>query len=174
MAVYGDVASEVVPLSPEYHPLPLPVVDPVQLHPALDPANMHDHTLLAQQLLESVPKAPPLALAIRLIFCLKPTSTDWDDPEFPCLYASPDNGKPDMDVDECYQLSKRPVSEDATSESVQDFTSSFAARMVNDVQVRCRLHMLLRCELLSHDYRITSAHMQQLVYCATAAVNTSA
>jgi len=89
LAIYGEVAAdrqEVV----DQEPRSLPVLSPIPLSPALDLANSSSPTSLVKQLLALMPSPAPLALVIRLMFCLKPEKEDWDNPEFPYVYSDLD------------------------------------------------------------------------------------
>jgi hypothetical protein len=85
LAVYGDAASE-PPLDPfSYEPTPITAVVHHALSPALDPANSNDPTLLSRDMINLIPHAPLLPMAIRLIFCLKPADKDCDGDRFASL-----------------------------------------------------------------------------------------
>ena len=121
MAIYGDIVSE-HPSSPiPYTPTPLPILEPTPLSSSIDPSNSSDPTVLARQLLESIPDAPPLSLVIRLMFCLKPSNDDWDLPDFPYLHPDLDEDTLDFDLDKACQMLGRPVADDVSYEVLQEF-----------------------------------------------------
>ncbi|KAH9833677.1 uncharacterized protein C8Q71DRAFT_712127 [Rhodofomes roseus] len=124
MAIYGDVMSELPPPPTTYEPKPLPTFEPTQISRALDPSNSLDPSALARELLNLIPDAPPLPLAIRLVFCLKPPSDDWDLPEFPYIFAELDADTADLDLEKASALTTRPVSDDVEDEVLLRFADS--------------------------------------------------
>ncbi|PCH40888.1 hypothetical protein WOLCODRAFT_131584 [Wolfiporia cocos MD-104 SS10] len=126
MAIYGEVMSELPPPPTTYEPKALPTIEPIPLSRALDPANSLDPSRLARQLLDLIPDAPPLPLAIRLVFCLKPPSDDWDLPEFPYLHPDLDNDTADFDLDKASRLTTRPVPDDVQDETLLNFAQNVA------------------------------------------------
>ena len=135
MAIYGDVVSD-SPTTPEtYEPRPLPSITATPLPSALDPANARDPTQLARELLKLIPDAPELELAIRLVFCLKPSNDDWDSPDFPYLYADLEDDSTEFDLERAFKLTSRPVADDVSSESLR----SFAERVARCVNVKVRM-----------------------------------
>lgn len=112
MAIYGDVMSELPPPPTTYEPKPLPAFEPIRISRVLDPSNSLDPAALARELLNLIPDAPPLPLAIRLVFCLKPPSDDWDLPEFPYIFADLDIDAAQFDLEKAATLTTRPVSDD--------------------------------------------------------------
>ncbi|OBZ70476.1 hypothetical protein A0H81_09740 [Grifola frondosa] len=126
MAIYGDVVSEMPSPSLVYELKPLPSVEPIAIAPALDPANSRDPTNLARQLLRLIPDAPELPLVIRLMFCLKPSSEDWDLPEFPYLHPDLDEEAADFDLEKAYNLTSKPVPDYASHEQLRQFAERVA------------------------------------------------
>lgn len=126
MAIYGDVVSEPPLSSQPYTPRPLPVTDPLPLSKAVDPSNSRDPTVLAQQLLALIPDSPPLALVIRLMFCLKPSNEDWDLPEFPYLHADLETEEEDFDLESAIHLTSKPVRDDTQHDSLSNFAANVA------------------------------------------------
>ncbi|KZT71498.1 hypothetical protein DAEQUDRAFT_665661 [Daedalea quercina L-15889] len=126
MAIYGDVMSELPPPPTTYKPKPLPTFEPVQISRALDPSNSLDPSALARQLLNLIPDAPPLPLAIRLVFCLKPASDDWDLPEFPYIFADLDANAAQLDLEKASVVTTRPVSDDVEDEVLLRFAENVA------------------------------------------------
>ncbi|KZT05628.1 uncharacterized protein LAESUDRAFT_655713 [Laetiporus sulphureus 93-53] len=126
MAIYGDIMAELPPPPTTYDPRPLPSIEPVPIAPVLDPSNSLDPTLLARQLLNVIPDAPSLPLAIRLVFCLKPPSDDWDLPEFPYLHPDFDNDTADFDLEKAFRLTTRPVSDDVQDDTLLRFAENVA------------------------------------------------
>lgn len=84
LAIYGDIATDTpLPSTTAYEAGQTQVPDSMPLTRSLDPSNSAEPTWLANELLALIPDPPSLALAIRLMLCLKPASDDWDLPEFP-------------------------------------------------------------------------------------------
>lgn len=125
MAIYGDVVSEMPPPSSVYEPKAIPSFDPIPLSNALDPSNFRDPTKLALQLLELIPDAPPLPLIICLMFCLKPSSDDWDLPEFPYLHADLDEDF-ESDLEKAFRLMSKPVADVTSHASYARFAEAVA------------------------------------------------
>jgi hypothetical protein len=126
MSIYGEVISEIQPSQP-YEPRPISSVDIRPLSRAVDPANSADPTLLARQLLELIPDAPPLAIVIRLMFCLKPSNDDWDDAGFPYLFTDLDHCIEDLDLEKAFEHTSRSVADDASLDSIRRFSEKVAA-----------------------------------------------
>ena len=125
MAIYGDVVSEMPPPSAVYEPKAISSFDPIPLSTSLDPSNFRDPTRLASQLLELIPDAPPLPHIIRLMFCLKPASDEWDLPDFPYLYADLDTDF-ESDLREAWRFTSRPVSDNTSSATFARFAEAVA------------------------------------------------
>ena len=126
MAIYGDVMSELPPPPTTYEPKPLPTFEPVQISRVLDPSSSLDPSALAQELLNLIPDAPPLSLAIRLVFCLKPPSDDWDLPEFPYIFADLGIDATQFDLEKAAALTTRPVSDDIEDDVLLRFAENVA------------------------------------------------
>lgn len=128
MAIYGDIVSDATPEDspPSYTPSSLPTIEPTPLAPAIDPANSDDPTQLAKQLLDLIPDAPPLALVVPLMFCIKPSNEHWDLPEFPYLYADLDEDVADFDLEKACELTSTPVADDVSYEILQRFSDRVA------------------------------------------------
>ncbi|EPQ59195.1 hypothetical protein GLOTRDRAFT_33360, partial [Gloeophyllum trabeum ATCC 11539] len=128
LAIYGELASDPPPATyPE--PKQLPSVEPSPLLPSLDPSNSPDPTSLAKQLLTLIDDAPPLPLLIRLMFCLKPSNEDWENPDFPYLYADLDYAADaqHFDLQEAYAAIGRPIADDTSAESFVRFAEKVAS-----------------------------------------------
>ena len=125
MAIYGDIVSEIKPSVQPHDLLQLNSVDSRPLIGAVDPSNAADPTLLARQLLALIPDAPPLPLVIRLMLCLKPSNDDWDDPDFPYLYADLTSGIDDLE--QALQITARPVADDTSPDVIRKFSECIAA-----------------------------------------------
>ncbi|KAK7062154.1 hypothetical protein R3P38DRAFT_2833730 [Favolaschia claudopus] len=124
IAIYGEIVSEAPSEIPPYEPKPLPAVNARPLSRAVDPASMLDPAHLAKQLLSLIPDSPPLALIIRLMFCLKPSNEDWELPEFPYLHADLD-----VETDNIFDLDialAKPVRDDISYESLSAFATKVA------------------------------------------------
>ncbi|KAI1796048.1 hypothetical protein LXA43DRAFT_1160446 [Ganoderma leucocontextum] len=135
MAIYGDTVSD-APTTPEtYEPRPLPSTTATPLSPALDPANARDPSQLARELLKLIPDAPELELAIRLVFCLKPSNDDWDLPEFPYLYADLEEDSAEFDLERAFRLTVRPVADDVSSETLRKFAERVARCMNHKARI---------------------------------------
>lgn len=125
MAIYGEVVTEhTVPET--YEPRLIPSFDSSPIPPALDPANSHDPTQLARQLLTLVPEAPQLPLVVRLIFALKPSGYDWDLPDFPHLHPDLDEDIAEFDLEKASALLIRPVPDDISAEPLERFAGRVA------------------------------------------------
>jgi hypothetical protein len=122
VATYGEVVEE-PSIAEEYEPRPLPNPTPVYLSATVDLANSTTPTLLAEQLLSLLPVVPPLHLATRLIFSLKPEDEEWDRDGFPFLYTDLDIDTEDLET--LVQSVSRPIRDDVSPESL----SKFATRM---------------------------------------------
>lgn len=112
----------------EYKPSQLPVDEPIPLSPSIDLGNSLTPTSLAEQLLTLLPVTPSLPLVSRLVFSLKPEQEDWDDPDFPYLYADLDDHSV-LDLEGLVQSITRPIKDDVSSESL----IAFATRMHDDL-----------------------------------------
>lgn len=126
MAIYGDILSEITPFPSVYTPKSHPSLEHIAVSRALDPANAHDPTLLAQQLLSLIPDAPPLPLVIRLMFCLKPSNDDWDLPEFPYLYPDLEDAYEDFSLEKAYNITTKPVADDISPDALVTFAENVA------------------------------------------------
>lgn len=125
VATYGELVEEPA-IAEEYEPRPLPNPTPVYLSATVDLANSTTPTLLAEQLLSLLPVVPPLYLATRLIFSLKPEDEEWDRDGFPFLYTDLDIDTEDiLDLETLVQSVSRPIRDDVSPESL----SKFATRM---------------------------------------------
>ncbi|KAF8214050.1 hypothetical protein K438DRAFT_1706324 [Mycena galopus ATCC 62051] len=130
IAIYGQTVEPPSDVPASYEPKPLPSVHPRPLSRAVDPASMLDPTHLANQLLSLIPDSPPLALVIRLMFCLKPSNEDWDLPDFPYLHADLDTENDDtFDLETALLYTAKPVRDDIAYESL----SAFATRVTDAV-----------------------------------------
>jgi len=125
VATYGEVVEE-PSVAEEYEPRPLPVQTPGYLPATVDLANTSTPTLLAEQLLSLLSVVPPLHLATRLIFSLKPEDEEWDRDGFPFLYTDLDiDTEGILDLETLVQSVSRPIRDDVSPESL----SKFATRM---------------------------------------------
>ncbi|KAH7909400.1 hypothetical protein BJ138DRAFT_1198858 [Hygrophoropsis aurantiaca] len=126
MAIYGETVSDPPPPPISYTPTLLPVIEPRNIIPSLDPAKNSDPTAVAKQLLALIPQPPPLTLVIRLMFCLKPPNEDWDDPAFPHLYSDLDEDDMDIDLDSAFRCLSRPVADDIPCEPLERYAEKVA------------------------------------------------
>jgi len=140
IAIYGEVVVEHTEVS-EYEPKPLPASAPIPLSPALDLANSVHPTVLAEQLLALMPSPAPLALLIRLMFCLKPEKEDWDNPHFPYVYSNFEKtfGGDDIenevfDLESLVQAVSKPLKEDVSAESLTEFVGKMRDLLGSDVR----------------------------------------
>lgn len=140
IAIYGDLVNE-LPTGPSanHEAKPLPRVQSSRPSGAMDLCNVVDPTSLGQSLLTLVPGAPSLSLIVRLMLCLKPSNEDWDDPDFPHLYANLQEDFEDFDLQTALTITSRSVS-DAVDE---DLMRSFADRVANCVGPAVRLRSLI-------------------------------
>lgn len=116
LAVYGQVASEPAPVE-SYEEKPLPVVEPLPISKAIDPANSSEPKLLAEKLLSIISDSVSLPLVIRLMFCLKPADDDWEDPDFPHLYSDLEDNEADFDLEGIVSSMRRPIQDDIPTDS---------------------------------------------------------
>ena len=118
LAIYGDIVSELSDSPQVYAPRQFPQLSYSTLPPALDPANSLNPIELAQSLLSLIPESgrPTLALIARLMFCLKPSNEDWDEPDFPHLYSPLDRDLDDLNLEKAVSMTSRPV-DDAVEEA---------------------------------------------------------
>ena len=121
VAIYGDLASENPTIPLAYHPSPLPIVERTTLSGSLDPANAKDPTLLARQLLELTPDSPSLAIIVRLMYCIKPSGSDWEHPDFPYLYVDLGQDMADFSLEKAVKLTAEQISDELTSDQLSDF-----------------------------------------------------
>ncbi|KAJ7098718.1 hypothetical protein B0H15DRAFT_821944 [Mycena belliarum] len=145
LAIYGETVAEPPTEIKFYEPKPLPVVEPRRLSKAVDTASMLDPTQLANQLLSLIPNSPPLALVIRLMFCLKPSLEDWELPEFPFLHADLTAEDEPFDLDAALLCTSRPVREDISYEAL----SAFASKVADAVGPKSNDQAYLVAKLLS-------------------------
>lgn len=127
LAIYGDVVDGPAVISDSYKANPLPTSTPAPFSNFINPLLSTWPERLAEQLLALLDEPPPLSLVVRLMFCLKPTDEDWEDPSFPYLYVDLDDEDQIFDLQALVQASGRPIPDDVSEDSVQ----SFATR-VND------------------------------------------
>jgi hypothetical protein len=122
LAIYGDLVTEKPTLQLTYQPNPLPVVENTPLTGSLDPANAKDPTSLAKQLLELIPESPSLAIVVRLMYCIKPSDTDWEHPNFPYLYVDLAKDTPDFALEGAVKLTAEQISDELTPDQLSQFT----------------------------------------------------
>jgi hypothetical protein len=127
MAIYGDIVSEHQPSVQPNDLRQVNSVDTRPLIPALDPSNAADPTLLAKQLLLLIPDAPPLHLIIRLMLCLKPSNDDWDDPDFPYLFADLNDCIEEFGLERALHVTARPIPDDTPPGLIRKFSQCTAA-----------------------------------------------
>ncbi|KAJ7693853.1 hypothetical protein B0H17DRAFT_1058481 [Mycena rosella] len=144
LAIYGETVSDSAP-EIAHELKPLPIVEPRPVSKAVDPSSMLDPTHLATQLLSLIPDSPPLALVIRLMFCLKPSNEDWDLPEFPYLHADLSAESEPFDLDAALLCTAKPVRNDISYEAL----STFAAKVAEAVGPKSSNQAYLVAKLLS-------------------------
>lgn len=88
-----------------------------------------------------IPDSPPLPLVIRLMFCLKPYTKDWDDPEFPYLHADLDAENDNFDLDAALVCTTKPVRDDIPYEAL----SAFATKVAEAVGPKVRVYFSSCC-----------------------------
>ncbi|KAJ3516816.1 hypothetical protein NLJ89_g881 [Agrocybe chaxingu] len=127
MAIYGERVTELEEVA-DYEPKPLPSSSHISLPSALDVTNSAKPVSLVHQILSLLPSPPPLLLVVRLMFCLKPDSEDWDDPEFPYVYSDLDKRFNEDDVEsEVFDLESlvktvsKPLRDGVSAESLNEF-----------------------------------------------------
>ncbi|KAJ7682303.1 hypothetical protein DFH06DRAFT_971102 [Mycena polygramma] len=126
IAIYGEIVSDSPPVLSAYEPKLVPSVDRRPLSRAVDPSSMLDPTRLATQLLSLIPDSPPLALVIRLMFCLKPGNDDWDLPEFPYLHADLDADMEEFDLETAVLCTAKPVRDGISYDALSAFATKVA------------------------------------------------
>ncbi|KAJ6458661.1 hypothetical protein C8R47DRAFT_1162997 [Mycena vitilis] len=126
IAIYGEIVSDSPPALSAYEPKPVPSVEIRPLSRAVDPSSMLDPTRLATQLLSLIPDSPPLALVIRLMFCLKPGNDDWDLPDFPYLHADLDADMGEFDLETAVSCTAKPVRDDISPDALSAFSTKVA------------------------------------------------
>ncbi|KAF9266285.1 hypothetical protein L218DRAFT_897341 [Marasmius fiardii PR-910] len=130
LAIYGEVADAQPPTenSKDISSISIPQPQPIPLSRSLDVANARDPTELSKQLLSLTNDPPSLSLASRLVLCMKPEVDDWDDPDFPHLYAdikaelSLDN----LSLESAVECLSRPIPEDTSKELMVRFCRAVA------------------------------------------------
>jgi len=126
LAIYGDLVTEQPTLPLTYRPSPLPAVENTLLAGSLDPANAKDPTLLARQLLELIPESPPLAIVVRLMYCVKPSDADWEHPDFPYLYVDLSQDIVDFSLEKAVKLTTEQISDELTSDQLLHFADKIS------------------------------------------------
>ena len=128
LAVYGVLVTEESLPTTEYVPKILPNITMSKIPPSLDPASNPDPSSLAQSLLSLTPEdnRPSLPLIARLMFCLKPSNEDWDEPYFPHLYAELDPDVLDLNLEKASEMTARPVSDDVDESVLRSFAINLA------------------------------------------------
>ena len=127
LAIYGDLVTEQPSLPLTHRPLPLPAVEHTLLAGSLDPANAKDPTLLAIQLLELIPESPPLAIVVRLMYCVKPSDVDWEHPDFPYLYVDLSQDIVDFSLEKAVKLTTEQISDELTSDQFSHFADKISS-----------------------------------------------
>lgn len=126
LAVYGDLVAEQPALPLHYRPNQLPVVEHARLTGSLDPANAKDPTLLARQLLELTPESPSLAIVVRLMYCVKPSDVDWENPDFPYLHVDLSQDIADFSLEKAVKLTTEQISDELTSDQLSHFADKIS------------------------------------------------
>lgn len=65
------------------------------------------------------------------MFCLKPSTDDWNEPEFPHLYANIRNKSFRIDLDEAIEITSRPIAADTDRAIIE----SFALKIVSSIDM---------------------------------------
>jgi len=126
LAIYGDLVTEQPTLPLTYRPSPLPAVEHALLAGSLDPANAKDPTLLARQLLELIPESPPLAIVVRLMYCVKPSDADWEHPDFPYLHVDLGQDIVEFSLEKAVKLTTEQISDELTSDQLLHFADKIS------------------------------------------------
>jgi hypothetical protein len=129
MAIYGDIVTDIQQFPTAYNPNPTLTFDSIPLSKPLDPSNTNDPTLLAKQILALTPDPPPLSVLIRLMYCVKPSNSDWDHPDFPYLYVDLDQDIADFDLEKACKLTTSQIPDDLSL----DRLSCFAGQVVETI-----------------------------------------
>lgn len=66
-------------------------------------------------------------MIIRLMYCVKPTSSDWEHPDFPYLYVDLDQDIADFDLEKACRLTTSQMSDDLSSERLSRFADNVVA-----------------------------------------------
>ena len=124
IAVYGDVVSDSSAGVTEYVSRQLSQIIQNPLPSYLDPSNSIDPTESALSLLKLIPDAPTLPLITRLMFCLKPTNDDWDEPDFPYLFSDLGKVTDNLDLEMAATITTRPVSDNIDDDELRNFAQT--------------------------------------------------
>ena len=124
IAVYGDVVSDSSAGVTEYVSRQLSQIIQNPLPSYLDPSNSIDPTESALSLLKLIPDAPTLPLITRLMFCLKPTNDDWDEPDFPYLFSDLGKDTDNLDLEMAATITTRPVSDNIDDDELRKFAQT--------------------------------------------------
>ncbi|KAG7097369.1 hypothetical protein E1B28_004719 [Marasmius oreades] len=131
LAIYGEIADAQSPPenSTQIPSIPIPQLQPAPLSRSLDIANARDPTQLASQLLSLTADPPSLSLASRLILCMKPEVDDWDDPDFPHIYADIERelSSDALSLESAVDCLSRPIAEDTSKELMARFWMAVAS-----------------------------------------------
>ena len=135
MSIYGEIVSENQTATEPYEPRQVSSVDVRPLTRAVDPSNAADPTLLGRQLLSLISDAPPLALVIRLMLCLKPSNDDWDNPAFPYLFTDLLDCAGDFDLEMAFNYTSKPIADDTPLDLIRRFSEQVAASIGPKVSI---------------------------------------
>ncbi|KAL0580747.1 hypothetical protein V5O48_001305 [Marasmius crinis-equi] len=141
LAVYGTVVSEAQSHAENPDQIPsisIPQPEPVPLSRSLDVANSMEPTQLARQLLSLTPDPPSLSLASRLVLCMKPETDDWEDPDFPHLYANLEKelDSDDLSLELVVEALSRPIPEDTPRELIANFWKAVLSKVQPQISTR--------------------------------------
>lgn len=110
----------------------------------MDPGNASEPWILAEKLLSLLPSSPSLALVTRLIFCLKPQSEDWEQPDFPYLYVNLEEEVEHTSIQSVVDFLCRPIQEDVTAETLIKFAENVDVLIASKVQ---SFHLMKLCNI---------------------------
>ena len=142
IAVYGEIAPAFTSTTLSYSPKPLPNLKLPDLPSQLDPCLSNSLTGIANGLLALDSDTPDVKLITQLMFSMKPLDEDWDEPNFPYLYANLRDIDGLRSPKQIIKILSRPISDNTG----QDRLRRLASRMVESVDTEdsvCSAFLLL-------------------------------
>lgn len=121
LAVYGEIVLQTSQTDALYEPKQISHIEYKPISMTLDPSKSDDPTALAKSLLTLIPNCPDLLLMVRLMFCLKPSNEDWEEPDFPHIYADLEQEYFDLSLEKAEKILSRPVSDAQSVDVIKEF-----------------------------------------------------